>query len=480
MTEDLLLNAPVGLVAFTLRGEVRAHNSMLSRWLGASVEQPDAFVGVNLVDHLSASGRLVYETQLIPRLLAGQSVRQAVLEVRNRHGDPHPVLLNAQMVEDASGERIVYAALMDAEGRIAYEQQLRETRRAADLARAQLAILQDATSRLAVASGLEDLGEALTAAAAQATQAPWVGVRIVGADPLDSTTDRWWGQMPAPTLAGTERRDRTEVLVCRDPAEISAAYPGDADLLTTAGVEALVVVPIVRVDEETRRAFGAIHCWFRRSRTLDAGIIETLQALGSQAERVIEHLTLQERVRHRALHDGLSGLPNRLLIEERLDQAVAAATRTGASCAVLFLDLDGFKAINDVLGHGVGDEVLREIAARLRETCRAGETVGRLGGDEFVVIVTGVDETGIRELADRIRHRVRLPLPGAASAHRLSASIGAALVQPHGFDGRITPAEVLSLADTAMYEAKRAGKDRTVIRRMRPEDVPGDPIPAEA
>jgi diguanylate cyclase (GGDEF)-like protein len=160
----------------------------------------------------------------------------------------------------------------------------------------------------------------------------------------------------------------------------------------------------------------------------------------------------EERATHRALHDGLTGLPNRALLEDRLEQAVAEATRHGWTLAVMFIDLDHFKRINDLYGHPVGDRVLRMVAERLRAALRAVDTVSRQGGDEFVCLMQEVKEqTDVAHIATKILDAVcaRYDIEGATITVR--PSIGIALY-PHDGD---TPALLLKRADTAMYRAKQ-------------------------
>jgi diguanylate cyclase (GGDEF)-like protein/PAS domain S-box-containing protein len=165
---------------------------------------------------------------------------------------------------------------------------------------------------------------------------------------------------------------------------------------------------------------------------------------------------LEERLRHQAFHDDLTGLPNRALFDDRLTQALARARRTGGRTAVIFIDLDDFKSVNDSLGHAVGDELLRATSERLVTTMRAQDTAARLGGDEFAVLAEGVaDEAEALLLAERLRQVLIVPL--TIGGHRLtpSASIGVACP-----DGGLGADEALGNADVAMYAAKAAGKGR--------------------
>ncbi|MBV8083405.1 MAG: diguanylate cyclase [Chloroflexi bacterium] len=157
----------------------------------------------------------------------------------------------------------------------------------------------------------------------------------------------------------------------------------------------------------------------------------------------------------RAMHDVLTELPNRALLEDRLEQAVREAKREGTSAAVLLVDLNGFKAVNDTLGHAVGDQVLREVGQRLIRTIRASDTVARLGGDEFVVVLPNVPhEHHVIDVAHKLWLSVTAPFDvRAGTAAHVGASIGAALYPGDGQD----PPALLTAADRMMYECKRAG-----------------------
>lgn len=170
-------------------------------------------------------------------------------------------------------------------------------------------------------------------------------------------------------------------------------------------------------------------------------------------------LTLQigaeHALEHQALHDSLTGLPNQALIHDRLIQMLARSRRHHQSGAVMFLDLDNFKDVNDTLGHQAGDQLLVAVADRLSNTLRECDTVGRLGGDEFVVLVDGESMgAGLGVVADRILDVLRTPFEIAASASPLlvSASIGVAEID------RQSPDELMRDADIALYKSKSAGK----------------------
>lgn len=170
--------------------------------------------------------------------------------------------------------------------------------------------------------------------------------------------------------------------------------------------------------------------------------------------------------------DALTGLPNRRLLDDRLQQAISAAQRNGNHLVVCMLDLDGFKAVNDSLGHAEGDRLLIEVAARMQQIMRAGETLARLGGDEFVLLLLDGD---FRPALERVLEAVRKPvsLAGGALA-RVTASIGVSRCRPGVEDGT----QLLREADEALYQAKHAGKDMWVVHEASvPSPAPATQAP---
>jgi diguanylate cyclase (GGDEF)-like protein len=213
---------------------------------------------------------------------------------------------------------------------------------------------------------------------------------------------------------------------------------------------------------------GLRHCWSMPIAAADGGVLGTFALYGPEPRRPLpEHLTLMqdgarlagiaierrqtmEKLIYDARHDGLTGLPNRRAIFEQLD----AARDRGSGAAVLFVDLDGLKAINDSLGHDRADEMIREMGDRLRTVVSGEHFVGRFGGDEFVVIAEGMSgRVQAGELAERLLDAISRPLSGV-DCPIVTASIGISLI------GAVTEAsEAIRQADCAMYAAKRAGRD---------------------
>jgi diguanylate cyclase (GGDEF)-like protein/PAS domain S-box-containing protein len=169
---------------------------------------------------------------------------------------------------------------------------------------------------------------------------------------------------------------------------------------------------------------------------------------------VSERLALLEQLRYQAFHDSLTGLPNRALFEDRLRRGLVRLRRSGGFAAVMFVDLDDFKTVNDGLGHAAGDELLQAIGSRLQDALRAQDTAARLGGDEFAVLLEDlVDESEALAIAERVRHALMPALTLAGHLVTPSASIGVAFPGPED-----TADELLRNADVAMYAAKDRGK----------------------
>jgi|SRR5579875_750923 len=181
-----------------------------------------------------------------------------------------------------------------------------------------------------------------------------------------------------------------------------------------------------------------------------------LHAVADILATALARLRGEERMRHDAVHDPLTGLANRTLLRDRLEQALARSRRRGGASGLLFVDLDNFKRVNDRYGHAMGDAVLVELGRRLQNAVRPTDTVARLGGDEFVVVCEELDEDTALALGRRLHEALERPLMIDGIEHRLTASIGIAL-------GHSDPDGLLGNADAAVYRAKAHGRGRVEL-----------------
>lgn len=191
-----------------------------------------------------------------------------------------------------------------------------------------------------------------------------------------------------------------------------------------------------------------------------------LRCVGSLAD-IGDYKESEQRLHYAAHHDSLTGLPNRVLFLDRLGQGIARAQRSGRSLAVLFVDLDRFKQINDVFGHDAGNQVLRQSAERMRSSLRKADTVSRLGGDEFTVLLEGFErESDISTVVEKIGAALSQPVRLGEREVYATASIGVAVFPQDADSGE----ELLKCADVAMYQAKTHGRDNHQFYSRGSED----------
>ncbi|MBI5490022.1 MAG: diguanylate cyclase [Deltaproteobacteria bacterium] len=210
---------------------------------------------------------------------------------------------------------------------------------------------------------------------------------------------------------------------------------------------------------------GVLNCYVRAATVRSPEVDGFLTSAAATIGGVVRRRRAEEALVRLATVDTVTGLPNRALCDDRLRHALAQARRYGRLLAVLFLDLDGFKAVNDARGHDVGDALLQAVGQRLAGQLRESDTVARLGGDEFAVVLTEVSAPGDAErVAERLLAAVSRPYTIGDGEHRVGVSIGIGLYPAHGTE----PGALVRCADQAMYEAKRAGKGRIAVFRPPP------------
>ena len=278
---------------------------------------------------------------------------------------------------------------------------------------------------------------------------------------LESLAEPRFQLRHAPTLSqALEALDRNETDVLL--VDVGAGTQRELAAVLQARVRAplVPVIAVVESDDEAL-ALRAVEVGARgylvKSAIGPGALVWSLQSAIRGQRMFLELNIARERARQLATYDQLTGFANRALFQDRLGQAVASARRNRHKLAVLFLDLDEFKQINDSIGHGAGDALLRLAAQRIGTCLRKSDTGARLGGDEFAILLTNLAEEGDAErVAEKLLALLREPLPLKGREHRISASIGIAC-----FPRDATSAEdLLKKADAAMYQAKNDGRDR--------------------
>lgn len=270
------------------------------------------------------------------------------------------------------------------------------------------------------------------------------------------------------------------------PHEFAAAIESVtiADGNGSFAVAAMSSMPVLTADTTTDASwknmqklcthFQIRSCWSMPIVSANGGVLGTLSLIGptpraaTEADRkllesvcrlaavTIDHRDLTDKLTHQAQHDALTGLPNRLLFHDRLSQALAQAHRNGQQVAVIYMDLDRFKHINDTLGHSAGDALLRQAAARLDSCVRRSDTLARLGGDEFTVVLAELDDPNdAMRAAKNIVEAMRLPFTVEGRELFVTISLGISLFPDDGDDSET----LMVNADVAMYRAKELGRD---------------------
>jgi diguanylate cyclase (GGDEF)-like protein len=198
-------------------------------------------------------------------------------------------------------------------------------------------------------------------------------------------------------------------------------------------------------------------------RTMGMGLLTVLVVLTMYVANLVRQLNdrnhelrqLYEQMAKHATHDSLTGLPNRKYFHDHLAETITSAERDKKTFAMLFLDLDGFKAINDALGHGVGDQIIEITARRLERCIRKGDLVARVGGDEFIVLLRDIILFDVSKVAEKFIEALSEPFVIAGNTLRITISIGVAMYPQDGMDANA----LINNADNAMYETKRSGKN---------------------
>ena len=456
---DLFENAPFGYLVTTADGVVTLVNDT---YLSMTGHRREAVIGETFKSLLSVGSRLFHETRHLPVLRLEGRADEVALSLTCADGTSGPTLVNSVIATGPDGRQEIRIAVFDSTRRRDYERELLASRRAAESSEARVRVLQQASSDFAAAATEQGLADALAGtvrSAVDATAAAVFRIDSRGELVLAAGTNPLQDLLPADALRPeSEAVRRGQIVTVSDTTEpADHDFPDLAPSLRSARLETVTAVPVF----DNGSLLGVILYSFARHRAFDDNAVELTNALTRQAAQVLARIRLQDQLTHLALHDQLTGLSNRKLLQERLSQSLATSRRTGRPVSVLFLDLDGFKTINDTNGHSAGDAVLQRIAERLRTSVRQEDTIGRYGGDEFVVLCDDADEAAATVVAERIQKAVSVPVPDA-DGHPLTASIGIAVIGPNARTGASANL-ILRTADAAMYTSKNAGKNRITV-----------------
>lgn len=458
---ELFDNAPCGYVVTSHDGVVRRVNATFAKMTGYS---PDELVGRTFPSLLTVGSQLFHETRHLPVLRLRGTASEIALSLTCADGTTLPTLMNSVLASSADGGEPgdVRIAVFDSTERRDYEHELLMARRSAESSEAQVRVLQRASTAFTLADTEETLTAALGESVKDAFSATHSSVLLLdssgvlqlaaGSHPLLELIHAGW------VTPATEAIRLRQVVSISSVEEAETTFPHLVPVLHSARLETAIASPLL----DKGHPIGAVVCYFGRQRQFDSGLIELLETLTQQSAHVLARIRLQEQLAELALHDQLTGLANRKLLQERLAQTLSGAARSGHPVAIIFLDLDGFKVVNDECGHAVGDSVLEQVADRLRSAVRSSDTIARYGGDEFVVVCDDTDADAAAHIAERIRDAVSQPLDDVPAEFPVSASVGIALL-PSESGTVVTTDGILGLADAAMYQSKNAGKDRVTV-----------------
>jgi diguanylate cyclase (GGDEF)-like protein len=261
----------------------------------------------------------------------------------------------------------------------------------------------------------------------------------------------------------------------REPALVNQAHL-DPRVATVAGTpadepEAMITIPLIARDSIK----GALNIYrLGEEASFDDDEFELAKRFGDAAALALDNAQIRARLEHQAMTDPLTGLYNHRAFHERLRQALASASRAHEAVSVLMLDIDDFKRVNDIYGHGTGDEILRSLAETLKDSVRASDVVYRLGGEEFAIVVTSRAPQNAEQLAHRLVERVESAEFGPAG--RITISVGLARGPEHAMN----PRELIACAEAAMMSAKARGKNQIVLYEETSMERPdGQPLPSD-
>ncbi|MDR5698945.1 diguanylate cyclase domain-containing protein [Agromyces aerolatus] len=433
------------LCAFQKGGSVEVHTNLVPCGiLVTDAEHRITHANARLLGWLGADLADVKGRDLTAVLSTGRADAEPFDWLRHEDGPALPVLRESVRVADG---RLI--ALFDATTQHAYQEELHRSHRLAERTRNRLELVIEAAIAFARATTEAQFAEVLatTVSSAYGADAAAVFLRndadrfehIAGTNPFE--------QHPKVNLLVSRAVDLRTVITVSSAEDADALDPMLGAAFHDAGMQALLTAPLLRDGVP----IGLFACFFRNRRPFDAEAAPLAEALAGQAAQVAITLRLQRQLMHAATHDEVTGLPNRRFLEA---QILGYSTRAATLIAALFIDLDGFKCVNDELGHTAGDELLRQVGARLRSVTRDRDLVARYGGDEFVVVCEVRDTATARELGQRLQEAIEPPYEGLPAHVHVGASVGVSVA--NAGDAHVGD-RLIRAADQAMYAAKTAG-----------------------
>ena len=425
---------PCALVEVDGDGSIQDANELFVTWTGLSMSE--------------LHGRSFSSLRI--RIPGVYGRDDGLLRLAHVDGSSRAVIVGRRSAE--TGELLT---LVDATERAEHEQEMVRSHTLQERTRNRLELIIDSSIAFSAATDEQSLVDILASTVAKAYQAEQSAVFLI--DELGMFTQAS-GSNPLRSLEQTgslvtQASQLRRVVALSGAAAADEIAPVLGQAMRDAGVHAVLVAPIQHDDV----LFGLFAAFFLHPRQFDSEAAPLADALAGQAAQAITTLRLQRQLEHAAMHDETTGLPNRRRLETQLTEYQQSASTL---VATLFIDLDGFKRVNDALGHHTGDLLLREVGLRLQAAVRQEDLVARYGGDEFVVVCEVPEVAAAEDVADRIRRSIEQPFQDIPEGFPISASIGMSLARTQ--DPGWNPDRLIREADHAMYSAKNAGGNRVV------------------
>ena len=448
----------------------------ITREAGRAVQAPRYLLAVRVNDrdrlHVHLRGfREGTAESFAQRLLAG-SVGEAdgVLHADVVHDDQHYGRLAACYPRGSTfadqDRRLLAAYARHAAAVVRHVASLEQAATDRDTARALLDLARSIAGASSVAEVARRLADVVPRVADADTASIWVWddergelVLAAYADPVDATGFVGPHRLPASELEGVR-----ELAISPSPRVLDADTVVEPvrGMLTSSGVRQVAVVPVTAHGE-----FAGIVCaGYRRELPAEPMLFARLAGLADHAATALQSVRLVEQMSHHASHDSLTGLANRQKLRDVAEQSLTRARRNNRRLALLFIDLDRFKNVNDTLGHAAGDELIRQVAERISDVTRPTDVLARLGGDEFLLVLNDLPDPDVaRATAQRVVDTLRVPFTLDHQAVYISCSVGIACYPDHGSDF----STLLKHADAAMYDAKASGRNAVAVFSERGE-----------